>query len=113
MYSSSFRWTDRLFFILVYLKNNPNQEYMGASFGMTQQQCGQWIHTLTEIFQMALDDAANTEIYRTIIKVEHAIGGAKIIRIVKDECRLRKNDFVDKIFHIAAGFHNWRFKTRA
>lgn len=236
---------DRLFFILVYLKNNPTQEYLGESFGMAQQQCGQWIHTLTKVLHMCLDDAemlpattmgkfkklldergggdvvhelihdgtereiprpsdpdlqkeyysgkkkkhtvknavitclagfilfcgptvagkmhdkkiadtqysfpyecilqqdtgyqgykpdnvtivqpakkprgkelteeqksANTEISRTRIKVEHAIGGAKILRIVKDECRLRKNDFVGKIFRIAAGLHNWRFKTR-
>ncbi|MCM1367169.1 MAG: transposase, partial [Prevotella sp.] len=48
---------DRLFFILVYLKNNPTKEYLGECFGMAQQQCGQWIHTLTEVLQMALDDA--------------------------------------------------------
>lgn len=237
---------DRLFFILTYLKNNPTQEYHAAGFDMSQQQCGQWIHTLTEILRIALDDAgvlpastvagfkrllderggdsvvhelihdgtereiprpsdpdlqkeyysgkkkkhtvknavitclagfilfagptvegkvhdkkiadtqysfpyecivqqdtgyqgyapnnvtilqptkkpkgkeltteqkkANTEISRTRIKVEHAIGGAKILRIVKDECRLRKNDFVGNIFHIAAGLHNWRFLKRA
>ncbi len=57
--------------------------------------------------------AANTEISKTRIKVEHAIGGAKILRIVKEECRLRKNDFVGKIFHLADGLHNWRFLTRA
>lgn len=236
---------DRLFFILCYLKNNPTQEYHAAFFDMSQQQCGQWIHTLTEILRMALDDAgilpastlkefkkllddrggdkvvhelihdgtereiprpadqelqkefysgkkkkhtvknavittltgfilfatatvegkmhdkkiadtqysfpyqtilqqdtgyqgyapdnvtivqpkkktkgkvlteeekaANTEISRTRIKVEHAIGGAKTLRIVKDECRLRKNNFVYKIFRLAAGLHNWRFKHR-
>lgn len=57
--------------------------------------------------------SANTEISRTRIKVEHAIGEAKILRVVKDECRLRKNDFVGRIFHLAAGLHNWRFNTRA
>lgn len=236
---------DRLFFILVYLKNNPTQEYHATLFDMSQQQCGQWIHTLTDILREAVSEAgmlpasdiasfkrllderggdtvvhnlihdgtereiprpsdpelqkeyysgkkkkhtvknavitclagfilfssltvegkmhdkkiademysfpyacnlqqdtgyqgyspenvtiiqpmkkpkgkdltpeqkaANTEISRTRIKVEHAIGGAKILRIVKDECRLRKNDFVGKIFHLAAGLHNWRFKTR-
>ena len=56
--------------------------------------------------------AANTEISRTRIKVEHAIGGAKILRIVKDECRLRKGGFVERIFHLAAGLHNWRFLYR-
>ncbi len=236
---------DRLFFILVYLKNNPTQQYHGACFDMSQQQCGQWVHTLTEILREAVSEAgmlpasdiasfkrlleerggdtvvhdlihdgtereiprpsdpelqkgyysgkkkrhtvknavitclagfilfasltvegkmhdkriademysfpyacnlqqdtgyqgynpenatiiqpvkkpkgkeltaqqkaSNTEISRTRIKVEHAIGGVKILRIVKDECRLRKNDFVGKIFHLAAGLHNWRFKTR-
>lgn len=236
---------ERLFFILVYLKNNPLQSYHATCFDMSQQQCGQWIHTLTEVLRVAVDDAgmlpasdvvafrrllderggdavvhelihdgtereiprpsdpdlqkehysgkkkkhtvknavitcmagfilfasptvegkmhdkriademysfpyecilqqdtgyqgysadnvtviqptkkpkgkeltqeqkeANTEISRTRIKVEHAIGGVKILRIVKDECRLRKNDFVGRIFHLAAGLHNWRFKTR-
>ena len=236
---------DRLFFLLAYLKNNPTQEYHAAMFDMSQQQCGQWIHILTDILRLALDDAGvlpantvsdfkrlldqrggadvvhelihdgtereiprpsdpelqkeyysgkkkkhtvknavitclagfilfagltvegkmhdkkiadtqysfpyacvlqqdtgyqgyapenttilqpmkkpkgkdltdeqkatNAEISRTRIKVEHAIGGAKILRIVKDECRLRKNDFVGNIFHIAAGLHNWRFLNR-
>lgn len=56
--------------------------------------------------------ASNAEISRTRISVEHAIGGAKILRIVKDECRLRKNNFVGNIFHIAARLHNWRFLNR-
>lgn len=237
---------DRLFFILTYLKNNPTQEYHAAGFGMSQQQCGQWIHTLTEVFREALDDAgmlpastvagfkrilderggdsvvhilvhdgtereiprpsdpdlqkeyysgkkkrhtvknavitclaglilfvgntvegkmhdkkiadaqysfpykcvlyqdtgyqgyapdnatilqpskkpkgkeltdeqkaANAEISRIRIVVEHSIGGTKILKIVRDECRLRKNGFVGNIFHIAAGLHNWRFLRRA
>lgn len=58
------------------------------------------------------EKAANTEISCTRIKIEHAIGGAKTLRIVKDECRLRKNDFVGNIFHLAAGLHNWRFYDR-
>ncbi len=236
---------DRLFFLPVYLKNNPTQEHHAACFGMARRQCGQWIHTLTEVLGTALDGAgvlpaseiagfkrlpdgrggaevvhelihdgtereiprpsdpdprkeyhigkkkkhtvknavitcmagfilfcsptveckmhdkriadtmysfpyecvllqdtgrqgyspdnvtvvqpmkkpggkelsaeqkkANTEISGTRIKVEHAIGGAKILRIVKDERRLRKNDFVSKIFLRAAGLHNWRFLTR-
>lgn len=56
--------------------------------------------------------SANTAISRTRIKVEHAIGRAKILRIVKEECRLCENDFVGRIFHLAAGLHNWRFNTR-
>lgn len=236
---------DRLFFLLVYLKNNPSQQYHAACFGMTQQQCGQWLHTLTEVLRLTLEDAgvlpasdlagfrrmlderggsdvihelihdgtereiprpsdpelqkehysgkkkkhtvknavitcmagfilftsptvegkmhdkkiadtmysfpyecvlqqdtgyqgyasqnvtviqptkkpkgneltaeqkaANTEISRTRIKVGYAIGGAKLLRVVKDECRLRKNNFVGKIFQLADGLHNWRFLTR-
>lgn len=237
---------ERLFFILVYLKNNPLQSYNVACLDMSQQQCGQWIHSLTEILRNAIEDAgmlpasdvvafrkllderggdavvhelihdvigreiprpsdpdlqkghytgkkkihtvknvvitcmagfilfasltvegkmhdkriademysfpyecilqqdtgyqgysaddvtgvqptkkpkgkelpqkqksANTEISRTRIKVEHAIGVVKILRIVKEEYRLRRNDFVDSFFHLAAGLHKWRFKTRA
>lgn len=48
---------ERLFFILVYLKNNPLQSYHAACFDMSQQQCGQWIHTLTEILRNATGDA--------------------------------------------------------
>ena len=49
--------SERLFFILVYLKNNPLQSYHAACFDMSQQQCGQWIHTLTEILRNAIEDA--------------------------------------------------------
>lgn len=236
---------DRLFFILVYLKNNPIQEYHAECFGMTQQQCGKWIHGLTTILELALrsgemlpaktmrefkvvldrygganashillhdgtereiprpynaelqkenysgkkkkhtvknavittmsamilfvgqtvsgavhdktiadtqydfpypcqlwqdtgyqgynpvnavimqptkkpkgkeltaeQKTRNREISSRRIRVEHAIGGAKRLRIVKDECRLRANDFVGRIFHIAAGLHNWRMSAR-
>ena len=237
---------ERLFFILTYLKNNPTQEYQAACFDMSQQQCDQWIHTLTEVLRLAMEDAgvmpaetvagfkrllderdgdtvvhelihdgtereiprpsdpelqkeyysgkkkkhtvknavitcvagfilfcgatvegkmhdkkiadtqysfpyecilqqdtgyqgyspdnatitqptkkskgkelteeqkaANREISRTRVIVEHAIGGAKILKIVREECRLRKNNFVGRIFHVAAGLHNWRFLNRA
>ncbi|GHV10179.1 hypothetical protein FACS1894162_3010 [Bacteroidia bacterium] len=32
------------FYPLSYLKNNPLQDYHGATFGMTQPQCNVWIH---------------------------------------------------------------------
>ena len=47
---------ERLFFILVYLKNNPLQSYHAACFDMSQL-CGQWIHTLTQALGAAIDDA--------------------------------------------------------
>ena len=45
------------------------------------------------------------------IRVEHAIGSVKRMRIVKDECRLRANDFVNRIFIACAALHNFRIKT--
>jgi hypothetical protein len=42
------------------------------------------------------------------VRVEHAIGSVKRYRIVKDECRLRKNHFVDKVFLSCAALHNFR-----
>lgn len=52
----------------------------------------------------------NREISRKRIRVEHAIGGTKIMHVVRHECRLRANDYVGKIFHIAAGIHNLRMR---
>jgi hypothetical protein len=48
---------DRLFFILVYLKNNPIQEYHAACFGMDQKHCNSFIHVLYLILEQCLDDA--------------------------------------------------------
>lgn len=45
---------DRLFFILVYLKNNPLQEYHAACFGMNQKHCNIFIHCLTKILRLSL-----------------------------------------------------------
>ncbi|MBD5357588.1 MAG: transposase family protein, partial [Bacteroides sp.] len=56
--------------------------------------------------------AENRNISARRIRVEHAIGGAKRLRIVKDECRLRANNYVGRIFHIAAGIHNWRVVSK-
>jgi len=50
----------------------------------------------------------NKEISRDRVRVEHAIGSVKRARIVKDECRLRKNNFVNKIFATCAALHNFR-----
>jgi hypothetical protein len=40
--------------------------------------------------------ARNREISIDRVRIEHAIGSVKRARIVKDECRLRKDKFVDK-----------------
>ena len=45
---------DKLLFILSYLKNNPLQEYHGATYGMTQPQCNQWVHRLCDILLKTL-----------------------------------------------------------
>jgi hypothetical protein len=54
----------------------------------------------------------NRQISSYRVRVEHAIGGTKRFRIVKDECRLRKNNFIDEIFLYCAALHNFRLKTR-
>jgi hypothetical protein len=48
---------DRLFFILVYLKNNPLQEYHAAVFDMDQKHCNRFIHVLYHILEQCLCDA--------------------------------------------------------
>ena len=45
---------DKLLFILSYLKNNPLQEYHGATYGMTRPQCNEWIHRLSDILLKSL-----------------------------------------------------------
>ena len=47
------------------------------------------------------------------VRVEHAIGSIKRYRIVKDECRLRKNRYPYNVFAICAGLHNFRLKFMA
>ena len=54
----------------------------------------------------------NRQISSYRVRVEHAIGSVKRFRIVKDECRLRKNDFVGGAFLYCAALHNFRLKTR-
>jgi hypothetical protein len=49
--------SDRLFFLLVYLKNNPLQEYHAACFGMGQKHCNSFIHVLYGILEQCLRDA--------------------------------------------------------
>jgi hypothetical protein len=46
------------------------------------------------------------------VRVEHAIGSIKRYRTVKDECRLRKDFFVESVFVTCAALHNFRIKDR-
>ncbi|MDR1089646.1 MAG: transposase family protein [Prevotella sp.] len=57
------------------------------------------------------DKIINREISRVRVRVEHAIGGIKFMRIVKEECRLRANSFVEHIFATCAALHNLRIKV--
>lgn len=50
----------------------------------------------------------NRYISQVRVRIEHAIGSMKRYRIVKDECRLRKNKFVYSILHTCAALHNFR-----
>ena len=48
--------TDRLLFILTYLKQNPIQEVQGQMFGMSQSNVSKWVRLLLEILAQALKD---------------------------------------------------------
>jgi hypothetical protein len=50
----------------------------------------------------------NREISVDRVRVEHATGSIKRERIVKDECRLRKDNFVNNIFVSCAALHHFR-----
>ncbi|MDR1169453.1 MAG: transposase family protein [Prevotellaceae bacterium] len=46
------------------------------------------------------------------VRMEHVIGSIKRYRTVKDEYRLRKNLFVERVFTTCAALHNFRIKDR-
>ena len=50
----------------------------------------------------------NRAISKVRVMVEHVIGSIKRYRIVKDECRLRKNRYPYKIMAICTALHNFR-----
>jgi hypothetical protein len=52
--------------------------------------------------------ADNREKARLRVLVEHAIGGVKIARIVKDTIRTRRTRFNDVVMTICCGLHNLR-----
>jgi hypothetical protein len=54
----------------------------------------------------------NRQIAAVRIRVEHAIGSTKRYRIVKDECRLRKNQYPYKVFALCAALHNFRVEVK-
>jgi len=54
----------------------------------------------------------NRQISSLRIRVEHAIGGVKRYRIVKDPLRVRKDDFRDRVMETCCGLHNFRLNFR-
>jgi len=54
----------------------------------------------------------NRQISRLRIRVEHAIGGVKRYRIVKDQIRVRKDSFQDRVMETCCGLHNFRLNFR-
>jgi hypothetical protein len=65
-------------------KNNPNPE-------LTKEQ-----------------KAWNKQVAKERIYVEHAIGGIKHFRILRNQCRLKSTDLKNKIVGLAAGLWNFR-----
>lgn len=58
------------------------------------------------------DKANNRLISKVRIRIEHAIGGVKRYRIVKDKLRNWKQDFRDKVMETCCGLHNFRLNFR-
>jgi len=65
--------SDKLLFILSYLKNNPLQEYHGATYGMTQPQCNVWVHLLSEILRKTLKTLGELP-ERNHLRVQYLLG---------------------------------------
>jgi len=51
---------------------------------------------------------ANRDLSRVRVVVEHLISGAKRLRIVKEEMRLKVENISDDVMEIACGAHNYR-----
>ena len=46
---------------MIYMKNNPLQEYHAAAFGLTQDFANTWIHKLMPIFEKAMKEYMPSE----------------------------------------------------
>lgn len=46
------------------------------------------------------------------VVIEHFIGSVKILRMTKDECRVRKSGFVESLFHVGSAIHNLRLGVK-
>jgi hypothetical protein len=58
------------------------------------------------------EKATNRRISSIRIRIEHAIGGVKRYRIVKDKIRLLKDGIRDPIMETCCGLHNFRLQYR-
>jgi hypothetical protein len=58
------------------------------------------------------DKEFNHLISKMRIRIEHAIGGAKRYRIVKDKIRNWKKGFRDQVMETCCGLHNFRLNFR-
>jgi DNA-binding PucR family transcriptional regulator len=54
------------------------------------------------------EQAENTAISRARMGIEHAIGGVKVYRIVREVFRNLRQGFDDVVMEIACGLHNLR-----
>ncbi len=90
---------DKLLLILHYLKTNNLQTGPGALFGMSQPKA----KALSD-----LDKHINQWLSSLPVRIEHAIGGVKRYRIVKDKIRCWKPGFKDAVFETCCGLHNFR-----
>ena len=58
------------------------------------------------------EQATNRRIFSIRSRIEHAIGGVKRYRIVKDNIRLLKDGIRDTIMETCCGLHNYRLQYR-
>jgi hypothetical protein len=58
------------------------------------------------------EKASNRAISSIRVRIEHAIGGVKRFRIVKDKIRLLKDGIRDSIMETCCGLHNFRLQYR-
>ena len=56
--------------------------------------------------------AANRDLSRKRVVVEHAIGGVKVWRIVKEQIRSWLHAIRDQVMYLACGLHNFRLACR-
>jgi DDE superfamily endonuclease len=59
-----------------------------------------------------LEQATNRRISSMRMRIEHAIGGVKRYRIVKDTIRLLKDGMRDAVMETCCGLHNFRLQYR-